>query len=166
MADTIAALATPAAPGAIAILRLSGDDCLMIAEKVFKGKKGGQLGMGLLVGAMDIATANNTVAIVAAGPIARDIATEFDIDPRTSASLLDIFGSFAQGIIPYGAQLLAAGAFVYEGAKVVISPVEIMPFLFYPYLMAVSALVFIFFISHKIKNKKDKKHDDKQDVAA
>jgi len=154
--------------GIVEIIKANGgiDAIIYVIRKNVKGKRGAQFAIAILVTLVDFFTANNTVAIVAAGPIAKDIATEFDIDPRTSASLLDIFGSFAQGIIPYGAQLLAAGAFVYEGAKVVISPVEIMPFLFYPYLMAVSALVFIFFISHKIKNKKDKKHDDKQDVAA
>ena len=124
-------------------------------------------GIAVLVTLVDFFTANNTVAIVIAGPIAKDIASEFDVDPRTSASLLDIFGSFAQGVIPYGAQLLAAGSFAYAGAQIAISPLEIMPFLFYPYLMAVSALVFIFFVSGRKfgKNKKDKqpKVEEKQD---
>ena len=76
--------------------------------KLFKGKKGGQLGMGLLVGAMDIATANNTVAIVMANPIAAQMAERYGISKRKTASLLDTFSCVFQGIIPYGAQMLVA----------------------------------------------------------
>ena len=95
--------------------------------------------MGLLVGTMDIATANNTVAIVMAGPIAKEISDEYGISPRRSASLLDIFASVGQGVIPYGAQLLSAASLA------ALSPVEIMPYLFYPILMGVSAILFILF---------------------
>ena len=100
-------------------------------------KKGAQLGIAALVGAVDVATANNTVAIVMTGSIAKDISDEFDIDPRRTASLLDIFASVVQGLIPYGAQLLYASA----GAGV--SAVQIIPYMYYPMLMAVSAIVFI-----------------------
>ena len=102
-------------------------------------KKGAQLGIAALVGAVDIATANNTVAIVMTGSIAKDISEEYDIDPRRTASLLDIFASVVQGLIPYGAQLLYASA----GAGV--SAVQIIPYMYYPMLMAVSAVVFIMF---------------------
>lgn len=77
-------------------------------KKVFRGKNGGQLGMGLLVGAMDIATANNTVAIVMANPIAAEMAAEYGISNRKTASILDTFSCVFQGIIPYGAQMLVA----------------------------------------------------------
>ena len=77
-------------------------------RKVFRGRVGGRLGVGLLVGAMDIATANNTVAIVMAGPIAKQISSEYDITPKETASLLDTFSCIFQGIIPYGAQMLVA----------------------------------------------------------
>ena len=100
-------------------------------------KKGAQLGIAALVSAVDIATANNTVAIVMTGSIAKDISEEYDIDPRRTASLLDIFASVIQGILPYGAQLLYASA----GAGV--SAMQIIPYMFYPYLMAVSAVIFI-----------------------
>ena len=104
--------------------------------KTSKGAEVGIAGLSLLV---DACTANNTVAIVIAGPIAKEISTEFGVSPRRSASLLDIFSSVGQGIIPYGAQLLTAAAIAS------ISPFEIMPFLFYPLLMAVSSVFFIIF---------------------
>ena len=84
-------------------------------------------------------TANNTVAIVMAGPIAKEISDEFEISPRRSASLLDIFTSVGQGLIPYGAQLLSAASLTG------LTPFNIMPYLFYPILMAISAVLFILF---------------------
>jgi len=113
-------------------------------------KKGAQLGIAALVAGVDIATANNTIAIVMAGPIAKDISDEFDIDPRRAASLLDIFASVIQGILPYGAQLLYA----VSGAAALgytLSSVNILPYLYYPILMAISALVFILFIPERKK---------------
>ena len=117
-------------------------------QKIFKGKKGGQLGMGLLVGAMDIATANNTVAIVMANPIARQMAQSYEISPRKSASILDTFSCIFHGIIPYGAQMLVAiSAAQSLGAEV--TAFDIMPFLLYPYLLLVSSLIFIFVVPEK-----------------
>lgn len=84
------------------------DALLSWIHRIFRGKKGGQLGMGLLVGTMDIATANNTVAIVMANPIAGEMAQEYGISPKKTASLLDTFSCIFQGIIPYGAQMLVA----------------------------------------------------------
>ena len=126
-----------------------GFDALLAAiEKIFRGKKGGQLGVGLLVGAMDIATANNTVAIVMANPIAAQMSESYGFSARKTASLLDTFSCVFQGIIPYGAQMLvaisAAGALGYD-----ISAFQIIPLLFYPYLLLVSSLVFIFLIPEK-----------------
>ena len=116
---------------------------LAFIRRVFKGAVGGRLGVGLLVGAMDIATANNTVAIVMAGPIAKQISEEYGITPKESASLLDTFSCIFQGIIPYGAQMLVAiSQAAVLGATV--SAFEIIPCLFYPYLLCVSSLVFIF----------------------
>lgn len=121
---------------------------LSLIKKTFKGKKGGQLGMGLLVGAMDIATANNTVAIVMANPIAKEIAAEYGISAKKSASILDTFSCVFQGVIPYGAQMLVAVSAATElGANV--SAFQIMPNLFYPYILLVSSLVFIFVIPDK-----------------
>ena len=121
-------------------------------QKVFKGKKGGQLGMGLLVGAMDIATANNTVAIVMANPIAKQMSETYGISNRKAASILDTFSCVFQGIIPYGAQMLVAiSAAQSLGAGV--SAFDIMPFLLYPYLLLVSSLLFIFVIPEKSKEE-------------
>ena len=93
-----------------ALIRVFGgfDALLAGIRKVFRGKRGGQLGMGLLVGAMDIATANNTVAIVMANPIAKEMSEDYDITPQRAACILDTFSCIFQGIIPYGAQLLVA----------------------------------------------------------
>ena len=117
-----------------------------------KSKKGAEVGIAAISLATDISTANNTVAIVIAGPIAKDISTEFDISPKRTASLLDIFTSVGQGIIPYGAQVLTAASIA------AISPISIMPFLFYPILMLISALCFIFIEPSKFKkqNKENK----------
>ena len=111
-------------------------------RRTFRGKRGGRIGMGLLVGAMDIATANNTVAIVMANPIAKEMSEEYGITPRKAASLLDTFSCIFQGIIPYGAQMLVAISAAHElGYN--ISAFDIIPNLFYPYLLAVSSLFFI-----------------------
>ena len=119
-------------------------------KKVFRGKKGGQLGMGLLVGAMDIATANNTVAIVMANPIAAEMAAEYGISNRKTASILDTFSCVFQGIIPYGAQMLVAITAVTELGHSV-TAFQIIPYLFYPFLLLISTLVFIFLIPEKKK---------------
>ena len=111
------------------------DALLAFIRKHAKSRRGGMMGIGLLTGLMDIATANNTVAIVIAAPIAREITREYDIDPRKTASLLDTWSCIFQGIIPYGAQLLIAAAL--SG----ISSISIIPYLFYPFLLAVSVLI-------------------------
>ena len=131
------------------IREFGGFEALLgLIRRVFRGRIGGKLGIGLLVGAMDIATANNTVAIVMAGPIAKQISQEYDITPRESASLLDIFSCIFQGIIPYGAQMLIAVATAVSLGGTV-SAFEIIPFLFYPFLLAVSSLMFILLRSNK-----------------
>ena len=138
------------------LIRVYGgfDALLYFIQKLFKGEKGGQLGIGLLVGAMDIATANNTVAIVMANPIAKEMSEEYGITPRRTACLLDTFSCIFQGIIPYGAQMLVAisAASVLEHD---ISAFEIIPCLFYPMLLLVSSLLFIYVIPEK-KSKFEK----------
>ena len=117
-------------------------------KKVFKGKKGAQLGMGLLVGAMDIATANNTVAIVISNPIAKEMAEDFGISKRKAASILDTFSCVFQGVIPYGAQMLVAiSAAAQLGYDV--SAFDVMPKLFYPFILLISSLLFMFVIPEK-----------------
>lgn len=102
-----------------------------------KGKKGAEIGIAGLSLMVDACTANNTVAIVMAGPIAKEISEEFGVDAKRSASLLDIFTSVGQGLIPYGAQLLSAATLT------ALTPFDILPYCYYPILMAISALVFI-----------------------
>ena len=121
-------------------------------RKVFKGQKGGQLGMGVLVGLLDIATANNTVAIVMANPIAKEIASEHGISSKKAASILDTFSCIFQGIIPYGAQMLVAiTAVTIAGFE--ISAFDIIPKLYYPFFLLLSSIVFIFVAPSKKNNK-------------
>lgn len=116
---------------------------LNLIKKRINGPRGGEFGISVLALLVDCCTANNTVAIVMAGPIAKEISDEFDVSPKRSASLLDIFASVGQGMIPYGAQLLTAAGLS------ALSPVQIMPYLFYPILMGVSAVLFIVFRRRK-----------------
>ena len=122
-----------------ALIRENGGFAAILAfiRKRFSGKRGGMLGIALLTSLMDISTANNTVAIVMAAPIAKEISAEYRIEPEKTASLLDTCSCVLQGIIPYGAQLLIAASL--SG----LSSVAIIPFLFYPFLLALFVLVSI-----------------------
>ena len=126
------------------------DAMLYWIRKIFKGQKGGQLGIGLLVGAMDIATANNTVAIVIANPIAKEMRQEYGISGKRAACLLDTFSCIFQGVIPYGAQMLVAISAA-AGMGCAVSAFQIMQFLFYPYLLLASSLVAIYLLGNKKK---------------
>lgn len=119
---------------------------LNFIKKRIKGRKGAEIGIAGLSLLVDACTANNTVAIVIAGPIAKEISEEFDVPAKRTASLLDIFASVGQGIIPYGAQLLSAATLT------ALTPFDIMPYLFYPILMAVSGVLFIVFRREKDGN--------------
>ena len=114
------------------------ESILAFIRRVFRGKRGGQLGIGLLVGLMDIATANNTVAIVMAGPIAKEVAEEYGISSKRSASLLDTFSCIFQGILPYGAQMLVALS-TCATLGYAVSAFDIIPLLFYPFLLCLSS---------------------------
>ncbi|MBR6768879.1 MAG: Na+/H+ antiporter NhaC family protein [Clostridia bacterium] len=135
-----------------ALIRQNGgfDALLNGIRKVFRGKRGGQLGVGLLVGVMDIATANNTVAIVISNPIASDMAKEYGISPRKTASLLDTFSCIFQGFLPYGAQILVALSAV-STLGVTMNAFDIMKYMYYPMMLLFSSLVFIFFVPEKQK---------------
>lgn len=122
-------------------------------RRVFRGKKGGQLGIGILVGLMDIATANNTVAIVMANPIAAEMAGEYGISNKKTASILDTFSCIAQGFLPYGAQILVALSAVSTLGHE-LSAFAIIKNLFYPMLLLASSLVFIFLIPEKGEKRK------------
>lgn len=119
---------------------------LSFIHRKMSGYRAAQFGIILLVCLFDASTANNTVAIVLAGPMAKQISQEYGITPQRSASLLDIFGSVSQGMLPYGAQLLSA-------AKLAgITSIMILPHLYYTFLMAVSAILYVVF-SGKIRRK-------------
>lgn len=137
-----------------ALIRFNGgfEALLSGIRKIFKGKKSGQLGIGLLVGLMDIATANNTVAIVMANPIASEMAKDFDISPKKTASILDTFSCIFQGILPYGAQILVALSVV-ATMGYQLSAFDIIKNLYYPMMLLISSLIFIFLIPEKKKAK-------------
>lgn len=111
---------------------------LDLIKSRIRGKKGAQLGIALLALFVDMCTANNTVAIVMTGPIAKEISEEYGVDPKRSASLLDMFTSVGQGMIPYGAQLLSAATLTG------LTPVDILPNLYYPVLMGICGVGAIF----------------------
>ena len=127
--------------GVVGLIKFNGgiDFILNFITSKIKSKKGAEFGIAILVSIIDLCTANNTIAIVTAGPLAKDISEKYDIDPRKSASILDIFSSCWQGIIPYGAQLLTAAGIAG------ISPVEIIKYLYYPGLMFIFGILSIVF---------------------
>ncbi len=117
---------------------------LNLIHKNIKSEKGAELGIAGLSLVVDACTANNTVAIVMAGPIAKEISDEFGVNAKRSASLLDIFSSVGQGLIPWGAQLLSAATLTG------LTPYDIIPYCFYPILMAISAVLFILLRKRKV----------------
>lgn len=139
-----------------ALIRAHGgfDALLYLIRRVFQGNRGGQLGMGLLVGVMDIATANNTVAIVIANPIAKEMSREYGVSPKRAACLLDTFSCIFQGVIPYGAQMLVALSAAAELGEQM-SAFRIMRYLYYPYLLLASSLIAIFLIRERTGKRND-----------
>lgn len=107
---------------------------LNLIRRRIRGKKGAQAGIAALALTVDLCTANNTVAIVMAGPIAKEISEEFGVKPKRAASLLDMFTSVGQGLIPYGAQLLSAAALTG------LTPYDMIPYLVYPVLMGICGI--------------------------
>lgn len=122
-------------------------------QKIIVGKKSAKIGVGLLVAVTDMAVANNTVAIIINGSIAKKICQKYNVDLKESAAILDIFSCIFQGLIPYGAQMLILLGFT--AGKV--SPLDIIPLLWYQLLLFIFTVVFIFFsINEKIIAKLDK----------
>jgi len=113
-------------------------------RKRFHGTRGGMIGTGLLVSAMDVATANNTVAIVMANPIAKDISKEYGLSPKRTASILDTFSCIMQGIIPYGAQMLLAISAV-AAMGFTVTAFDIIPYLMYQFILLFVVLAYILF---------------------
>lgn len=114
---------------------------LNLIKKGIRGKRSAELGIGGLAALSNFATANNTVAILISGELSKEISKEYDIEPKRTASLLDIFACTVQSIIPYGAQLLIAAGFT----KGLVSPVEIVPYVWYSFFLIISVVLSIFF---------------------
>lgn len=124
-------------------------------RKSIKGEKSAEAGISVLVALIDAAVANNTVAIIISGPIAKEMCNTYKVDPRRSASLLDTFSCVMQGFIPYGAQLLIAAGFT-EG---LLSPVQVMPYLWYQFVLAIVAIISIAVPFTAAKDKWNFEHD-------
>lgn len=134
-------IVTLLAGGMLALIRHNGgiDWLIRVLTRRINGPRGAKLTIALLVILADLCTANNTIALITVGPVARDIADRYGVDRRMSASLLDTFSCFAQGLIPYGAQLLMASGLA------AISPFDIIGYLYYPILLGTIALLGILF---------------------
>ena len=139
MGDLI--IITLLAGGMLEIIRYNGGIDFIIHKLTqhVSGKRGAELSIAALVSIANLCTANNTIAIITTGPIARDIANKYQLDRRKTASILDTFSCFIQGIIPYGAQLLMAAGLAS------ISPISIIGNLYYPFTMGTLALLAILF---------------------
>jgi len=126
--------------GMVEVIKFNGgiDFLLRLVTRRIKSQKGAEFGIAGLVGLTNLSTANNTIAILIAGPLAKNIADQYEIEPRKSASILDIFSCTVQGLLPYGAQFLVAASV----AK--ISPVSILPYSFYPILIGICGMIAIF----------------------
>lgn len=124
-----------------------------------KDVKSAEISIALLTLVTDAATANNTVAIIIDGPVAKEISKDFKVDPRRSSSFLDTFSCVMQGIIPYGAQILIAAGLTKELGALAVSPVQIIPFLWYQALLAVFAILSIFMRFADSKDKWDFEND-------
>ena len=133
-------IVTLLAGGMLEMIRYNGGLAWIIHKLTYRitSKRSAELSIAGIVSFANLCTANNTIALIMAGPIAKEIAQKFRIAPRRAASLLDIFSCVVQGIIPYGAQLLMAANLAG------VSPVEIMKTLYYPYLLGLGALLAIF----------------------
>lgn len=129
------------AAGMLAMIKFNGGINYLISKltRSIADKRSAEFSIALLVCLVNICTANNTVAIITTGPIARDIAEKYGVDKRKSASILDTASCFTQGILPYGAQMLIAAGLAG------ISPVSIMPYLYYPLAMGLTVIVAILF---------------------
>ncbi|MFA8300599.1 MAG: Na+/H+ antiporter NhaC family protein [Hyphomicrobiales bacterium] len=139
--------------GIVELIRQNGgiDWVLYTINRKVKNKKAAELGIASLISFVNICTANNTIAIIITGPISKQIADKYKIKGARSASILDTFSCLIQGIIPYGAQILAAVS-VASSFGIAITPTHVMSYLYYPYLMGFSALMVILF-SKSSKNK-------------
>jgi len=140
MGDLI--IVTLLAGGMLGVIKHNGglDFLIRLITKRIHGKRGAEASIALLVGLCNLCTANNTIAIITVGGIAKDISARYGVDPRKSASLLDTFSCIVQGVIPYGAQLLMASSLAG------LSPVGIIGHLYYPMALSVVSILSIAFL--------------------
>ena len=140
-------IVTLLAGGLMELMRAGGGIDYLISSltRRIRGRRGAELTIAGLVALTNVCTANNTIAILTVGPIAKDISDRFGVDPRKSASLLDTFSCLAQALIPYGAQILMAAGLAH------LSPLDIIPCLYYPFVMGLFALLSILFRWPKLK---------------
>ena len=138
--------------GLVGIIQHNGgiDWLLQFVRSKVKSKRGAELGIASLVSAADISTANNTISIIMAGTLAKNIADEYDVDPRKSASILDIFGGCFQGLLPYSPQVISAAGVAG------ISPFLLVPYSIYPILLGVCGLVAIILRVPRLDHKSKK----------
>ena len=137
MGDLI--IVTMLAGGMLEVIRFNGgiEWIIRLLTRNIRGKRGAELSVAALVGIANFCTANNTIAIITTGSIAKDITQQFGLDPRKTASILDTFSCIVQGIIPYGAQMLMASGLAG------ISAVSITRYLYYPFILLAIALLSI-----------------------
>ncbi|MCI2789182.1 Na+/H+ antiporter NhaC family protein [Staphylococcus warneri] len=135
--------------GLVGLIQHNGgiDWLLNVVRGRVKSKRGAEIGIASLVSVADIATANNTISIIMSGPLAKNIADEYDVDPRKSASILDIFGGCFQGLLPYSPQVISAAGVAG------ISPFLLVPYSIYPIMLGVCGLIAILIGYPKLKNK-------------
>ena len=138
--------------GLLKVIRQNGGIgyLMQVIERHIQGRRGGEFGIALLVAAVNVFTANNTVAIVIAGPIAKEISDRYGIAPARSASILDATSCVIQGIIPYGAQILVAVSL----AGVTVSALQLLSYLWYPYMLGLFLILAIASGYPKIKTDK------------
>lgn len=134
--------------GTVTLIKQNGgvEYIIQMIKRHIHNKRGAEFGIAALTGLVNICTANNTIAIVITGPIVKDISDKYSIEAPRSASLMDTFSCFTQGVIPYGAQILTA----VKLSELAISPFQIMEYLYYPYLLGISAILVIIFRGKKI----------------
>lgn len=134
-------IVTLLAAGMLELIRFNGgvDFILHKLTKHIGNKRGAEFSIAALVSLANLCTANNTIAIITVGPLASNIAEQYKIDKRKSASLLDTFSCVIQGIIPYGAQMLIAAELSH------LSPISIIGYLYYPITLGLVAIIFIIF---------------------
>jgi Na+/H+ antiporter NhaC len=130
---------TMMAGGLLALIKQQGgiDAIIRLLTRHVSSKRGAELAVAALVSMVNVCTANNTVAIITVGGIAKHIGDRFGIDNRKCASILDTFSCFTQGLLPYGAQLLMAGGLAS------LNPIAIIPYLYYPFALGMTALMAI-----------------------